>query len=460
MSVLIARDVAAAPPGAREIAVEGVSLEVAGGEWVAITGVNGCGKSTLALALAGLYPLRAGGVTLDGEPVDRARSSGAIALVMQEPSSQLLQSTVREELAFTARNLGRPEAATAADLERFAAAFGLEADLGREPHALSAGRQQLVLLAAALISRPRVLIADEAGAHLDPAARDRALGVLARESGAGLSIVWVTQEEDERSRAGRTVTLGAGAESEAESEAEAEESDTPSELAAETHPAGLEDGSASIVIEVAPAASASGPRVEISEAMRIGIGVRGITALVGRNAVGKSVLLAAACGLLETQQIRLSRPRPVGLAPILAAQFPELQVFEERVDDELCFAAVSRGLPRDHARAVALEHFAMLGFDPSFLSRRCWSLSSGERRLTQVVAALIAPASLVVLDEPTAGLDGARRKVLAALIRRRAATDPVLIATQDMPWSRGLGARVVEFPGPCAGTPSRSKKTD
>jgi energy-coupling factor transporter ATP-binding protein EcfA2 len=452
MSVLVARDLAAAPSGAREIAVRDVSLEVAGGEWVAITGANGCGKSTLALALAGLVPLSAGVVTLDGGPVARARSGGAIALVMQEPSSQLLQSTVREELVFTARNLGRPEPEIAAGLERFVAAFDLAEDLGREPHALSAGRQQLVLLAAALISRPRVLIADEAGAHLDPAARGRALDVLARESAAGLSIVWITQEEDERSCASRTVTLGAGA--------GAEESGTPAQLALEASLEWLEDDAASIVIEVAPPAPATGPRVELSEAIRIGIGVRGITALVGRNAVGKSVLLEAACGLLESPQIRVTRPLGTGRPPILASQFPELQIFEERVDDELCFGAVSRGLPREQARACALEHLAMLGFDSSFLSRRCWSLSSGERRLTQVVAALIAPASLVVLDEPTAGLDGARKRILAMLTRRRAAADPVLIATQDTTWLSGLGARVVALSRPCAGTPSRSKKTD
>ena len=91
--------------------------------------------------------------------------------VLQDPTSQLLQPTVREELLFTAVNLGHDSADLLRDARRWAERFGLSASLEQDPHTLSAGNQQLVLLLAALIARPGLLIADEAGAHLDPEVR-------------------------------------------------------------------------------------------------------------------------------------------------------------------------------------------------------------------------------------------------------------------------------------------------
>jgi ABC-type multidrug transport system ATPase subunit len=74
------------------------------------------------------------------------------------------------------------------------------------------------------------------------------------------------------------------------------------------------------------------------------------------------------------------------------------------------------------------------------LARRTWTLSTGEKRLVEVIGALIAPASLVLLDEPTAGLDPERREALAGLVALRAGIDPVLIASQDLEWVGMAGA--------------------
>ena len=91
------------------------------------------------------------------------------------------------------------------------------------------------------------------------------------------------------------------------------------------------------------------------------------------------------------------------------------------------------------------------GIQPeSLYARRAWDLSGGEKRIVAVVSALIAPASLLALDEPTAGLDRARRAALAGLVRRRAESGPVLIASQDTGWVERLAARVVrvgDWPG-------------
>jgi ABC-type multidrug transport system ATPase subunit len=71
--------------------------------------------------------------------------------------------------------------------------------------------------------------------------------------------------------------------------------------------------------------------------------------------------------------------------------------------------------------------------------RRPWELSSGERRMIQVISAVISPAALVVLDEPTCGVDPARRRAMADLVLARAETTPILVASQDVGWALSLG---------------------
>jgi tungstate transport system ATP-binding protein len=176
--------------------------------------------------------------------------------------------------------------------------------------------------------------------------------------------------------------------------------------------------------------------------MEIRLGGRGVTALLGPNGAGKSVLLVAAAGLEEIAQVRVHWAALPARPPIMALQYPELQVFEERVADEVVFAAVARGLDRPVALAAAAHHLQSMGFDPErLLARRTWTLSTGEKRLVEVIGALIAPSSLVLLDEPTAGLDAGRRAALARLVERRAGSDPVLVASQDIDWVGRAGAR-------------------
>jgi energy-coupling factor transporter ATP-binding protein EcfA2 len=428
VSVLVARDLEVTPPGASEPAVRGASLEVERGEWVALAGPNGGGKTCLLLALAGLWPAR-GRLELLG----RRFGPGAdpdllerVATVLQDPSAQLLHSSVWEEVAFGARNLGVPEETIRQRVDRACHVLGLEPSLTCDPLGLSAGQQQLVPLAAALVMQPEVLLADEPTAHLDAEARRRVLAALEPERKRGLALIWATQDDEELGRADRIVRVGRPAGEEG--------SPPPARWSS--------DGPPALRLRVSPASSGVGPRITTDLPLDIEIPERGIVALLGRNGSGKSVLLAAAAGLAPLHQVQVewrSAPAP---PPILTLQFPELQVFEERVADELVFAAMARGVPRERVLAQASQALEALGFEArTYLEARTWSLSNGAKRLIEVVAALVAPANLVLLDEPTAGVDPARRAALAHLVSRRARSGPVLIATQDLDWVQVLGGR-------------------
>ena len=433
MSLLSARGLSVAPPAEgsepAEAPIRDLALEVAAGEWLALTGANGCGKTSLLLALSGLWPVRSGEVLLDGRPfgprVPRQERAD-VAVILQDPSCQLLQRSVREELCFTVRNLGWPEEEIVPALARWSARFGLGSELERDPHELSAGRQQLVLLAAALMARPRLLLADEPAAHLDASSRRLALEILRGEVGRGLAAVWVTQDPDERQAADRVLDLTGGDLPGPETES------APNDPATEPL----------MTLSITPPEQADGPRISVSATTTLEVGRWGVTAVEGPNGAGKSVLLAVAAGILALDQVRIAGGALPGLPPILASQYPELEIFEERAGDEAVYAAVNRGVPREEALARAARLCDLLGLGGTrFLGRRTWSLSGGEKRLLSLVSALIAPTSLLVLDEPTAGLDGRRRGVLAGLVLGVAAGAAVLAASQDSVWLRRLGGR-------------------
>ncbi|MBI1798401.1 MAG: ABC transporter ATP-binding protein [Candidatus Eisenbacteria bacterium] len=447
MTRLRAHEVWAAPPGMAEPVVRGVSLELEPGEWLAMSGPNGGGKSTLALVLAGLWPASSGTVEFEGRPLTRdagGRDRGSIAVVLQDPAAQLFETTVAAELSFTARNLNR-ESQAAEPIRAWASRFGLESDLARDPRSLSAGRQQLVLLLAALAARPRLLIADEPAAHLDPGTRAGALEEVRHAVSRGLSVIWVTQDPGECALADRSIWLPA----------------EPLPQAAVVAPPAT-TGPVALRIRVEKWNGGEGPAVRTDRRLEIEIPSRGVTALCGLNGSGKSVLLHAAVGLIESPQWRVEWARPPRPLPILASQYPEQQIFEEKVGDELIYAAVSRGLSREEALARSRNALERLGLPPGeYLEKRCWWLSGGEKRMIEAVAALLAPAGLVALDEPTAGLDDRRREALQVLVMERAERDPVLVASQDPDWAALSRPFLVGLGGSgCLALPSISKKTD
>jgi energy-coupling factor transport system ATP-binding protein len=461
MSLLKAERVWAAPPGGEPV-VRDFSIEISAGEWVALSGPNGGGKTTLALALAGLRPLARGRIELEsgtaGSPLDRRQ----IAVILQDPSAQLFTGTVRDELGWTALNLGFGADQVADEVKRWAQRLGLERDLSADPRTLSAGRQQLVLLGSAMVSAPRLLIADEPGAHLDDDARARVLAAIRAELARGLSVLWLTQSQRELEAADRRLWIGAEAPDRAPLDPCAGGGtpaavDARSVVSEERSP--QSPGVARVRIE--PRAPASGPAIRLEHAAEFELPARGVVALLGPNAAGKSVLLAALAGLESQPQVEVDWSGPMPAPALLVSQYPERQLFQERVADELSFAAVSRGLERGATLERAARALERLDLAPGMLDRRCWDLSSGERRLIEVVAGLIAPARLLALDEPTAGLDPRRRAALAGLVRERAREGPVVLASQDLEWAEGLSTRIVWLgQGAEKGLPSLSKKTD
>ena len=190
-----------------------VNLDVAAGEFVAIVGESGVGKSTLLNCMAGLDAWDSGSVTLEGEDVGRL-TDDARALLRRHKVGFVFQAfhvlphlDVAQNVALPLLLLGTPDdARVAAMLE----AVGLSGLGTRLPQQLSGGQLQRVAIARALVHRPRLLLADEPTGNLDPTTAERVMDALIAQTRAhGAALVLVTHSEAAAARADRVVRLRA-----------------------------------------------------------------------------------------------------------------------------------------------------------------------------------------------------------------------------------------------------------
>lgn len=170
-------------PGGRR-SLNGAQLHVAPGEFVAVLGHNGCGKSTLVKHFNALLPLQHGTLTVDGmdaaDPDNRWALRRKVGMVFQNPDNQFVSTIVGEDVAFGLENYGVPEAEIPARVAAALAAVDMVGYENRATHTLSGGQKQRVALAGVLALSPDILVFDEATAMLDPDGRQEVLRTIHR----------------------------------------------------------------------------------------------------------------------------------------------------------------------------------------------------------------------------------------------------------------------------------------
>ena len=204
--------------GEKEPALREVSFNLEAGEFALITGETGCGKSTLLRLLKReLAPRgrREGRILIGGRDAEEltARESGKkIGYVAQRPEEQTVTDRVWHELAFGLENLGIPEAEMRRRVAETAQFFGLEDCFDASPEELSGGKRQLLNLAAATVMMPELLLLDEPTAKLDPIAAKQFLAALERlNRETGMTILMAEHRlEDSLSRAGKLIVMAQG----------------------------------------------------------------------------------------------------------------------------------------------------------------------------------------------------------------------------------------------------------
>jgi energy-coupling factor transporter ATP-binding protein EcfA2 len=438
------RDICYTPVGAEQPVLNGVSVDIARGECVAIVGVSGCGKSTLCQVLAGIIPHRLPGA-FSGQ-VRCATPHPRIGMVFQNPDDQLFAGTVAEEISFGPRNLGCAESDIAQRLVEALDACHLGALSAHPLHALSMGQKQRVALASMLAMHPALMILDEPASNVDAVSAEQILTAVTRlRQERDLAVVLVDHDVDRvRRYADRIFHMQAGR---LRPGAFAELCPPAYPRVSALAPPGAVLAAAEEVLFTYPA-QAHPTLHGVDLALHAGEAV----ALRGPNGAGKSTLAKHFIGLLRPQAgcVRVDGKDIVRMqTEALAAQVgyafqnPDDALFARSVLEEVAFAPRNLGHPAEQATQSALALLEMLGC-LHLRDREPLTLSYGEKRRVSLAATVAANPRVVILDEPTAALDGDNARAVARLIHRgKQDGKAILVLTHDLAFARATCERQV-----------------
>lgn len=424
-------------PGSHGDVLSGVSMAVPAGAFALLVGGTGSGKSTLlSLAKPQIAPAgdRAGQVRVFGRPVDDLDGAAAceVGYVFQDPDNQIVCDSVWHEMAFGLENRGTPQGEMRRRVAEASYFFGMGPWFHSDTDALSGGRKQLLALASTLVMQPRVLLLDEPTAQLDPIAARNFLHALFRVNRElGCTVVVATHEPELMADyATCAFELVDGAVRPVE------------DLGRFKCEAALAERGALCDANAPAAVSARGAWFRygrdddwVLRGLDLEVRQGEVHALVGGNGCGKSTLLALIAG---TRRAQRGEVRSAISAKAMLPQDPKALFAEERVDEELMEWAHIGGYGADEVQAMMGE----LGVaDRADLHP--YDLSGGQRQMLALGKLLLVHPRLLLLDEPTKGLDRTARERVADMIeaaRRDGVT--VIVSTHDLAFVRRVADRV------------------
>ena len=443
-----------------------ITLSIQEGEFVALIGANGSGKSTLAKLLNALLLPNKGSVQISGldtrEHANHPTIRSRVGMVFQRPQDQVVATTVEEDAAFGPANLGLPHSQVRDRVEQALAAAGLTAMRKRSPFSLSAGEAQRLALAGVLALQPRCLIFDETTAMLDPSGRAMVMAQAKTLNSEGYTILLITHLMEEAAAADRILVLHQGRlvkegspSAVFSNTADLETFGLGQPRAARTaarlrkfFPALPEDillpsqllhslpdysGHIQEAINRSDIAAPGNPLIDIRDLshtylkesplahqalsnLSIRVQPRTIHGLIGSTGSGKSTLLQHLNALLlpQTGSVRVAGfnlgasdldVRALRRSVAMAFQQPEDQIFKQYIGDEIAYGPRQLGYEGKLAYVVK-EAMEAAGLDfASDKDRLTATLSGGQRRKVALASALAVRSSVLLLDEPLAGLD-------------------------------------------------------
>lgn len=481
-------------PNAPTAALDDISLEIFPGEFVLLVGESGAGKSTLLRLFNGLVPHFSGGkirgtAVVNGHDIVQSgpqHLSQEVGFVHQSPEAQAVLDTVEPEIAFALENAGLPPDEMRLRVEEALDLLDLTPLRQRPLVTLSGGERQRVAIAAALALRPSILVLDEPTSQLDPKSAEDVLKALVRlNEDLGLTII-VAEHRLERVlryvdrvvyvNHGRVQTDGHPQEILDQLPIVPPLVELAQKLNWRPYPLTIKEGrryarqltnqqpslQTTEVVTTNPSTNQPTPLLSIRHAhqtygdqsalrdVSLSVGAGEIVALMGRNGAGKSTLLRGLVNLhpFASGEVRLLNQstagrktaelcRTIGYLP----QNPDDLLFAETVREELHTTLRNHGLPLDEAWVDAL--LAELGLT-AVAEAYPRDLSVGQRQRVALGAVMVTRPRVLLLDEPTRGLDYGAKRALVALWRRWQAQGlGLLLVTHDVELVAQVAQRVV-----------------
>lgn len=463
--------------GDRVEALKDVDLSADAGSLTLVCGASGCGKSTLMKALTGLVPQMTPG-ELDGVVSINGRNLADVALtdvghlcssVFQNPRTQFFCDTVAEELAFCGENYGRERATLRQQSERAAKLMGISHLMERKLTTLSGGQLQKVALACALASGAPVLLADEPTSNLDPAAISEVRAALKVLKEQGLTIVVVEHrlhflrglaDQVLLMESGRVTRRWNGAEFFSMGQAQRRSLGLRTLVdpgPPETWVGQVKEGRQEKQTGRQENREATPSQVRLScrglsfaygaspvfEGLDADFPAGQITCIAGANGVGKTTLVRVLCGLaapssgtISLDGVPASR-KTRRSACALVMQDTGRQLFSDTLAGELTIGA-------SHASGQSGEQL-LADFDLANLGERHpLSLSGGQKQRLVIAAARATGRPIVILDEPTSGVDARHLDSITATLRRIADEGAaVVVVTHDGEFAAACADRLI-----------------
>jgi len=453
------------------------TLSLPEGAFVLVTGATGAGKSTFIRAVNGLVPHFSGG-EFSGRVTIHSRSTldfapralaDLVAFVPQDPAAAFVVDRVEDEIAYSLENLGVDRAVMRRRVEETLDALNVESLRDRSVRTLSGGEQQRVAIAAALAPGPRVLLLDEPTSQLDPQGAEDVLAALQRlVHDIGITVVLA---EHRLERVAGFVDLAVGLR-----RGEAPVTGEPAEVLDAvdsgppvtrlgrlvgwrpppltvrearrmahgmhlTAPPQLEVASPGRPLLAARRLRAGYGHAQVLDGVDVHLAEGEIVALMGRNGAGKTTLLRCLAGLHrpESGHVEIDSGHPVpGRNVALCPQRPESVLFAETVAGEVAATLKAVGGPgtvNDSMDALDIAHLH---------DRHPRDLSAGQRLLVALAAIGAVDAPVLLLDEPTRGLDRDSKTRLVGFLRGWAQRGRgVMLATHDVELAAEVATRVV-----------------
>lgn len=442
-----------------------IDLEVKEGEFVLVVGLSGSGKSTMCRALNGLIPNFYGGeisgrVTIDGQDTRSVKTdklSGTIGMVFQDPENQLVMTNVENELAFGMENMALPRKEMKERVLQYAEYFDLQKFMNRFIPELSGGEKQKVALASVIAMRPKYIVLDEPTSQLDEETAFLFLDFLEKlNKEHGVSIILVEHRLERCLRyASRLIYMKDGG----------IEKDGPKDevvaylrncgIIADFNRCAIDEEIGDVVLS-AQNLSFKYNKDNILIDLDLEVRQREMLAIVGSNGSGKSTLLKQFNGLLRPQKGTIvllgkdiSKSSTASLARDIGylGQNPNNYLFEETLKKELEFTL--RSLKIDEKEWPdridwALKVLNLERYKGSFPR----DLSCGERERAALASVIVGRPKILVLDEPTRGLDYWNKMKMAAVLdslREQGMT--TIIVTHDYRFVAEHATRVLSMRG-------------
>ncbi|MFP1692820.1 energy-coupling factor transporter ATPase [Gardnerella vaginalis] len=452
--------------GGKTWILDGIDLEIAYGQRIAIIGKNGSGKSTLAKIIAGLSSPDSGIVTLcgikvfeannvDSKAYQKARES--IGALFQSPEDQIVTTVVEDDVAFGLENLCASKEFMKQNISNALRAVNMENHRFSDPSNMSGGQQQRVAIASSIATKSKLLVLDEPTSMLDSCAKEDVNKLFNKLQTSGTTIVQVTHKISECKNADRILMLENGKLRDV-SLLELDEFFT------EKSPAVIESKSmtenakkSNTAIEISNLnVSYTNSQTPIIRDYSLSVKSGEIVAIMGKNGCGKSTLAKTICALIKydsgsicvngikiSEKTSKSQMREIRKNIGYVMQLPEQQLFAQTVFEDVAYGPKNFGLEGRELHSRVLNALKSLHIE-HLAQKSPFELSGGQQRLAAIAGVLACNPKILVLDEPTAGLDFEYAKIVLKILsdlHNKGIT--IIVITHDLNEAKSLGARIV-----------------